>query len=132
MDTRPISLKKPISPDLFSEIARRAAEEVGWDQQKKRQKNNNKPSQLRKFYDELCMWEIRVNQQPEKFEEFLPLIRMLNAKVSYANGRKLVDNDFQDLMHHCLQQVNDADTLRTCKTFFEAFMGFYKLYGPKD
>ena len=116
-----------LSPDLFNTIAKEKAISVG---------SNYKPasrqSQLRKFYDELCMWEVRVNQQPERFDELLPFIRMMNAKAVYARGRGHVNDEFTQLLSHCLEQIKSPNTLRICKTFMEAFMGFYKVHGPKD
>jgi len=72
------------------------------------------------------LWETRTTQQPGKFDEYLPFIRMLNAKAAYAEGRKLVDRNFVDLLAHTLKEVQSAETLTTCKLFWEAFMGFYK------
>lgn len=116
------------SPDaeLFNGIAKQAAQAVA-----RAEANRNKPSQLRRFYDELLLWETRISQQPTevqeaKFAEYLPFIRMLNAKAAYAEGRKLVDRNFVDLMHHTLNEVTSPQTLTTCKYFWEAFMGFYK------
>jgi CRISPR-associated protein Csm2 len=89
-------------------------------------KYRNKATQLRRFYDELVLWETRASQQPDKFDEYLPFILMINAKAAYAEGRKLVDRTFVNLLHHTLGEVKDAGTLTTCKLFWEAFMGFYK------
>jgi CRISPR-associated protein Csm2 len=37
-----------------------------------------------------------------------------------------------DLMRHCLGQLTEEKkTFETCKLFFEAFMGFYKMYKPQ-
>src|SRR5690606_40391762 len=55
---------KPISPNLFNTIAENAAKEVA-------NSASNKPTQLRRFYDELCLWELRVAQEPAKFSEYL-------------------------------------------------------------
>lgn len=112
--------------ELFNSIAKERAQAVKGDDDRV-----NKPTQLRRFYDELLLWETRVSQQPleaqaAKFAECLPFIRMLNAKAAYANGRKLVDRNFVDLMHHTLSEVSSPQTLTTCKYFWEAFMGFYK------
>lgn len=116
-----IKLAKPIAPELFNGIAKEAAQAVaGADRYR------NKSTQLRRFYDELVLWETRASQQPERFDEFLPFILMINAKAAYAEGRKLVDRTFVNLLHHTLAQVKEADTLTTCKLFWEAFMGFYK------
>lgn len=67
---------------------------------------------------------------PEKFDEYLPFIRMLNAKAAYARGRKLVDDNFVGLLNSGLQQVTNPETLHTFKLFMEAFMGFYKQERP--
>lgn len=116
-----------LDADLFAAVAERCARTVG-DVNKK----FNKPSQLRKFYDELCMWDERVRAEPQKFGEFLPFIRMLNAKAAYAKGRELVDANYEALMNHCLKEVSSAETLHRCKTFFEAFMGYYKVVRDRD
>lgn len=115
-----------IDPDLFNTKAHDAAKEVA-----RNRGGLNNPTQLRRFYDELMLWESKVAREPERFEEYLPFIRMINAKVAYANGRKLVDKNFLELMQHTLKEVVDASTLKTCKLFWEAFMGFYKLERPK-
>lgn len=114
-----------LDPKLFDQTAQRIAASIADNQR------GNKPAQIRQFYEELVMWEERVRQQPGSFEEFLPFIRMLNAKAAYAEGRQHVDGNFKAFIAHCLGQVDDADTLRNFKLFFEAFLGFYKLVGPK-
>jgi CRISPR-associated protein Csm2 len=119
-----------LDADLFSAIAESCARSVGLSGDRARREN--KPSQLRKFYDELVMWAERVRAEPDKFAEFLPFIRMLNAKVAYAKGRDLVDVNYEALMNHCLKEVTSPETLHLCKTFFEAFMGYYKVVRPSD
>jgi CRISPR-associated protein Csm2 len=128
LDTRKIVFAS-LDADLFNGVARQVAETIAEN------RNANKPSQIRKFYDELCLWETKVNQEAEKAERFaecLPFILMLNAKVAYAKGRRLVDANFVKLIDDSLKQVNDPDTLRICKLFFEAFLGFYKELRPTD
>ena len=128
LDTRKIVFA-PLDADLFNGVARQVAETIAEN------RNANKPSQIRKFYDELCLWETKVNQEAEKterFAEYLPFILMLNAKVAYAKGRKLVDANFVKLIGDSLKQVKNPDTLRLCKLFFEAFLGFYKELRPSD
>lgn len=125
-----IRFAAPLDPELFNTIARNAANMVrGTDDRV------NKPTQLRRFYDELLLWETRVSRveegkRKEAFAECLPFIRMLNAKAAYAEGRKLVDRNFVDLLHDTLNQVTSAEALTTCKYFWEAFMGFYKQERP--
>ncbi|MDO8940714.1 MAG: type III-A CRISPR-associated protein Csm2 [Methylicorpusculum sp.] len=125
IDTSLIQLKT-IKADLLDNVAQNAATTIADN------RNSNKPTQLRRFYDEIVLWDSKVNQQPEKFEEYLPFIRMINAKVAYALGRKLVDPNFVKLINDGLRQVDSVDTMRHFKLFMEAFMGFYKEKRPKD
>ncbi len=121
------------SPDLFDGIAWEAARNIATEDKKL-----NKTSQLRKFYNELLMWEERVNGgEPEgakdRLARHLPLIRMLNAKAAYAQGREHVGENFVSLLRRCLEQVEDnPESLRYCRLFFEAFMGFYKVERSND
>ncbi|WP_064039010.1 type III-A CRISPR-associated protein Csm2 [Methylomonas koyamae] len=116
-----------LDPELFNSVAHQAARRIAGDDLRK---NDNKPTQLRKFYDEIVLWDSKVSLHPEKFDEYLPFIRMLNAKAAYAKGRKLVDDNFVNLMHSGLAQVVCPETLHTFKLFMEAFMGFYKQERP--
>ena len=117
---------KQIQPELFSDTAKQSARNIAGE----RDNRTNKATQLRKFYDEIVMWDNKVAMHPEKFAEYLPFIRMLNAKAAYAEGRKLVDRKYVTLLNECLQQVENAETMRTFKLFMEAFMGFYKQERP--
>ena len=111
--------------EIFSDIAQRAAQHI------KQSSNVNKTTQLRKFYDELAMWNDRVQLAREnkenKFQELAPFIKMLKAKVAYARGRKHVDDHFLEAFNRCIDQANNVETLRDAKLFMEAVMGFCKL-----
>lgn len=125
INTADIQLKN-IKAELFDSVAKKAATTIA------DAKNTNKPTQLRRFYDEIVLWESKASQHPDKFKEYLPFIRMINAKVAYALGRKLVDENFVSLINEGLRQVDSVDTMRHFKLFMEAFMGFYKEKRPKD
>jgi len=56
---------------------------------------------------------------------------MLVAKTAYAQGRKLVTKTFVDLMKDGISQIDSKNDLRVFANFLEAFMGFYKVSGPK-
>ncbi|AAU38257.1 type III-A CRISPR-associated protein Csm2 [[Mannheimia] succiniciproducens] len=120
-----IKFGKDKSPEIFSSIAEQTAEQI------KSNKDKNKTTQLRKFYDELAMWNERVQLAREdkeaKFQELVPFIKMLKAKVAYAEGRKHIDKNFSDVFNRCIDQANNAETLRDAKLFMEAVMGFCKL-----
>lgn len=113
---------KEITPDLFDKVAEATAKNIATSKV-------NKSTQLRRFYDEICFWHERVEQDETKFQEYLPYIRMLNAKVAYAKGRKHVDDNFVQLLGHCLKQVESPTTMKHFKFFMEAFMGFFKATG---
>ncbi|WP_367155928.1 type III-A CRISPR-associated protein Csm2 [Methylomonas sp. HYX-M1] len=125
MDFKLSKTNDKLNPELFNSIALDAAKQVA-----RAGDRVNKATQLRKFYDELVMWDQKTNLKPESFDEYLPFIKMLNAKVAYAEGRKLVDPTFVGLLNHGLKQVDSAETLHTFKLFMEAFMGFYKQERP--
>jgi CRISPR-associated protein Csm2 len=128
LDTSGIVLKPPaggsLNPALFDDEAAKLARVLASN------RDRNKPAQIRQFYDELVMWEEKVRQAPSRFAEFLPFVRMLNAKAAYALGRKHVDDNFLKFIGDCVRQVDDELTLSNFKLFFEAFLGFYKLERP--
>ncbi len=124
-----IRFQNPLKPELFSDLAKNAAQEINGSAGGK---DKNKPSQLRRFYDEIVMWEGKLVADPAKFDDFLPFIRMLNAKAAYAKGRNVVSEHFVCLVEHTLAQVHDAKSMTICKLFWEAFMGFYKSERPSD
>jgi len=98
---------------------------------------SNKPSQIRKFYDELWMWTEKAKDR-EKFVELLPLIKMMKAKVAYAKGRELVTEEFSLWFGHCMDRVRSENpeegvrALMNFRTLFEAFLGFYKVHKSRD
>ena len=138
------------TPTLFDQVADQLAKEISepefltekWNKktrrnewQIERNRDANKSTQLRKFYDELTMWVDKTGNE-EALSKNLPFIRMMNAKVAYANGRKHVDDKFREWFSTCMRAIPSADkssltTLRNFKTLFEAFLGFYKIYRPK-
>jgi CRISPR-associated protein Csm2 len=113
---------KPAS-NMFSEVAEAAAETVS-----KAGRDLNKSSQLRRFYDELVMWQEKVGNDDARFGDCEPYIRMLKAKAAYAKGRNHVDANFRALFDRIIDQSSNAATLRQAKLFFEAFMAYYKIY----
>jgi len=89
-------------------------------------KEMNSYTQLRHFYDEVISLQDKIEENPSSFEELLPVIRMLNAKAAYAQGRKKVSQAFVQFISESLKQVKTPKDMKTFKTFFEAIMGFYK------
>ena len=124
VDTRDIQLKDPLNPQLFSDVAERAANACT-----RRRSEVNKSSQLRRFYDELVYLNNKVQRSENKSEEYkrvAPYVQMLRAKAAYAKGRKLIDVEFYERFNVLIQQVDSEKTLERAKLFFEAFLGFKK------
>lgn len=128
IDVSPIQFGEKIDPRLYSDIAEEAAKTVGVGPRY----SKNKPTQLRRFYDELVMLQEKVGSDTSRFEQQRPFIQMLKAKVAYARGRDKVDDNFEKLLRRVVDEVKDPKTLKQAKLFMEAFMAFYKVYGPKD
>ncbi len=106
--------------DLLDKQAREAAKRVADDG-----KNHaNKPTQLRRFYDELVMWDEKTRQNPERFEDYKPLIRMLKARAAYAEGRRHTTRIFTRMLDQMIDSIDSPEALHTAKLFFEALMRF--------
>lgn len=128
MDVSDITFGQQINATLYSDIAERYAEQVAGEPRNPR----NKPSQLRRFYDELVLLHDKVMREPKRFEEQLPFIKMLKAKVAYANGREKVDGNYRSLLCRVVDQTVDVETLGQARLFMEAFMAYYKVYRPSE
>jgi len=129
IDTRDVCLGN-IVDELYAKIAEDKARFLAQNSRSE----VNKSTHLRRFYDELCLWNEKINrggskeERTARYKELAPLIKMMTAKVVYAEGRKHVDANFVALFRHVIGQVGDPRTLEQAKLFMEAFMGFYKAY----
>ena len=120
MELNKIKLDK-LEIDIFSDTARNAAEHISQN------KDKNKSTQLRKFYDELAMWHDKVFQaasREEAYQNAAPFIQMLRAKAAYSKGRSHVDDNFIAVFNQIIGQIHNADTLKNAKLFVEAVLGF--------
>ncbi len=96
-------------------------------------RNSNKISQLRKFYDEL----FKLSRRAQECEEdewkniILPNLHMLIPKVVYAKARKLVTDKFVKFIKGLIEEIKSKEDLKLAVDFFEAFIGFYRVYGNK-
>lgn len=86
----------------------------------------NKATQIRRFYDELVGWQERIGGDDAKFREYEAFVKMLNAKVAYAKGRKLVDEHFEAWFRDCVKSTTSAKALDHFRLHFEAVLGFLK------
>ena len=76
MELSKIKFPAEAGSGIFDSIAEKAAEEI-------RNSKVNKKTQIRKFYDELIMWNERVQHskisKEEKYIELEPFIKMLSC-----------------------------------------------------
>lgn len=122
------SKKDLIDPTLFSSKAEELAVEIAT----KRSKSENKRTQIRKFYDEVVRLDMEAKAREEEWHNIAPLVHMITAKAAYAKGRNLISEGFLEFIKHSVGQVNNPKDLSVFANFFEAFMGFYRLHGPKS
>ncbi|MDR3515411.1 MAG: type III-A CRISPR-associated protein Csm2 [Azospirillaceae bacterium] len=119
-----INLATP-DPALFDGTAQAIAQKLA-------QGDSNKPTQIRRFYDEVSRFGDRLwdpVEHQDSLKKALPFIRMINARVAYAGERKvdgkyLVDENFKIFMRKCLAQVTSVETLQNFRFLFEAVIGF--------
>ncbi len=119
--------KKTLDPLLFSSVAEDWASKVYKSGERERDKN--KRSQLRKFYDEVLRLNALAKMSPGDWDDIHPYVNMLIAKVVYARGRNKVTREFEDMLKSCISHVQEDKDLDVFANFFEAFMGFYRQYG---
>ncbi|MEN9481194.1 MAG: hypothetical protein RLZZ298_2589 [Pseudomonadota bacterium] len=118
----PINLASvPPSAELFNGDAERVASIFN-----QAANHLNKSTQIRRFYDELVGWQERIADDEAKFKEMEAFIKMLNAKVAYAKGRKLVDDQFEAWFRDCIKSTTSAIALKHFRLHFEAVIGFLK------
>jgi len=128
---------KQMNPLLFSKVAedfaRQMAREYSDHKNDRRKKGEpNKQTQLRKFFDETLRLNMAAKANPANWTNVLPLVHMLTAKAAYAHARDLVSEGFLDFIKNGVKQIERPEDLNVFATFFESFLGFYKLHGPKN
>lgn len=119
--------KRTLNPDLFSTKADDLAKTLH-----EVDSNRNKRTQLRKFYDEVLRLNSITKKNPKDWDNILPYVNMIIAKATYAQGRKLVTEEFVEFMKKSVGQLQLPEDLDVFANFFEAFMGFYKKYRPSN
>lgn len=122
--------KQIIDPTLFSSQAEKLAKEIANDIEQSR--NANKRTQIRKFYDEVVRLDMEAKARESEWHNIVPLVHMLTAKAAYAKGRNLISDGFLNFIKQSVDQIGTPKDLSVFANIFEAFMGFYRLHGPKN
>lgn len=80
-------------------------------------------SQLRNFFNDVRSLEARI--ESGNFEVFRPHIKMLKAKVAYAQDRGKVSKAFEHLISKCVDLIEDDRDFKAFVLFFEAIVGYF-------
>ena len=128
---------KNIRPELLNEEAQKAAEKfIPHYNGRPDERNAIKNSQLRRFFNEFKGLERQLNQrlgdEEEAFRGIKPLVKMANAKVVYAEARKVVPKSFVSWLQTHVQAIETAKDFRAFLLHFEAVVGFCYGLNPKD
>ncbi len=120
--------------NLFSDTAEGIAKEV---YNSSLGGKKNKPTQIRKFYDEVVSFDTRLrsideNKKNDEFQTILPYLKMLNAKAAYAEARDLITKEFRAFLSEGLKQIKSPKEFQVFVHLFEAFMGYYKFLDEKQ
>lgn len=119
---------RKVDPKLYSDKAESFARLFSSDGDSNRK--HNKPTQIRKFYDEVVRLNLEARQGD--WDNIHPLVSMLSAKAAYARGRDLVSDSFLEFVRGAVSQIETPQDLSVFSNLFEAIYGFYKLYKPSN
>jgi len=111
-------------PALFSSKAEEFARKISNEANRQR----NKGTQLRKFFDEILRLDTLARAQGADWDLILPQVHMVIAKAAYAQGRGLVSESFVNHIKEGINQIEVKEDLHVFCNHLEAFIGFYKLY----
>ena len=130
---------KNIRPELLNEEAKQAAETFVVKRRDGRgidERDSIKNSQLRRFFNEFKGLERRLLQhagdQEEAFKGIKPMVKMANAKVAYAQARKVVPPTFVTWLQNHVRSIETASDFKAFLLHFEAVVGFCYGLNPKD
>ncbi len=138
--------KNLVKKDLFSKDAKDLAREIfnehapkkddhfvkkDYNKTQKEKKINN-PAQIRKFYDEILNYYNKLKINPDRFEEYLPYINMINSKLAYAKARNLIGEKFESFISRCLALIKDQKDYEVFVKLFEAFLGYFKYFEESE
>ncbi len=130
-------ISQQINPELLSKDAKQIANTFGAEYHlidgqahKIPLRDTDKPTQIRKFYDEVVKLNDRCKQ--DGFGTVELDIHMLIPKSAYAKGREHVSYNFDYFISQGVKQIKCKQSLQNFKLLFEAVLGFYKEIKPKD
>ena len=130
---------KHIRSELLNEEAQQAAATFVVKRRDGRginERDSIKNSQLRRFFNEFKGLERRLLQQTgdqeEAFKGIKPMVKMTNAKVVYAQARRVVPQAFVSWLQNHVRYIETARDFKAFLLHFEAVVGFCYGLNPKD
>lgn len=98
-------------------------------------------SQLRRFYGDFKQLQHKMqsdkdfkdkvsSNKSEDLQKYLPLIKMLKAKVAYgarprAEGRPLISQSFKQTIEESIELIHTPRDFQAFALFFECIVGYY-------
>lgn len=94
-------------------------------------------TQIRRLFDEVKHYQNLITD-PGKWQEQLPYIKMMKAKVSYTIARAIKNNNsakdyyknLEKFIFSGIEQINEEQDYRVFVALFEAVYGFYYGMNP--
>ncbi len=113
-----------LTKSLLTKEAKDAAEEIN----SKDKKASN--SQIRKFFDDFVLLQSKSKSLSE--EEFktniLPLIAFSEAKMAYSVGRKVLSENFMNLICEKINHIESKKDFDNFMLFYQAVIGYAKFF----
>ena len=91
-------------------------------------------AQTRRWYGEIKRLEhqmdLKKNQNRLDFDQYLPMVKLLKARLTYATKRPMVDipEGFSNFMFTCIDNVESYEDFKAFALYFEAVLGFASPY----
>jgi len=123
--------KKIVNPKLFSEEAKKIADNFNSSKTGEKNKNKNNPTQIRKFYDEILKYKTLIKDEND-FKKYHAYINMLIPKAAYSKGRNLVTQEFTEFIKYSLSLINDYKDFIVFVNLFESVIAYYKELNPSE
>jgi len=89
-----------------------------------------KTTQLRKFF--AAVKEINLETKTKTWNELKVNFFLLMPKLAYAKGRKLISEDFYNLLESAMNKVQSKEDFNRFVEFLEAIVAFYKANKPRS
>jgi CRISPR-associated protein Csm2 len=128
--------KGNIRSELLDQEARQSAAEFVPRPGNRNARENVKNSQLRRFFGEFKGLKNKFDQQQgsrdDNFLAVKPLVKMVNAKVAYAEARGVVTVAFKNWLQRNVGLIESAKDFDAFLLHFEAVIGFCYELNPRD